>query len=155
MRLYLAHPFDTRHRIREWELHIESITEIEIINPFFDVERNDAKLIESLGTTLDSEVTRERRYGISDEAAAEIVDRDIEQIRRSDGLIVIVDGSLSYGTIQEMVYAMIYDKPVYAMISNGQILHPWLRYHYKEAFGTLKELEAFLIGHDKYWRLVE
>ena len=145
MKLYLAHPFDARHRIREWELWIEEKTGIEIVNPFFDVERNDKELIDSKGATLESKDTRERRYGITDAQAAAIVERDVDQIENCDGIIAIVDGSLSYGTIQEMVYARIMDKFCLSMISNGQSRHPWLRYHSTMIFESLAWLSVILI----------
>lgn len=143
-KLYLAHPFDSREHVRQWELYIESRTRFELINPFYDLERNDRKLIDSKGTTLTSIATRSMRYGITDEGCAEIVERDVEAIRQSDGVIVIIDGSLSYGTIQEMVYAHQMGKPVYAIIANGHIGHPWLRYHYTTAVPTYEAMTELL-----------
>lgn len=148
-KLYLAHPFDTRHRIREWELWIEEKTGIEIVNPFFDVERNDKELIDSEGATLESEYTRERRYGITDAQASAIVNRDVAQIAKCDGIIAIVDGSLSYGTIQEMVYAKALGKFCLSMISNGQARHPWLRHHSTVVFESLAWLSIILIGMEE------
>ena len=135
MKLYLAHPFDSRHRMRKWEKNIEMFSRmyfdetIEIINPFFDVQRPDQELIEDKKAQLASKDTRVKRYAVTDKQMKELVERDLEFIKSCDGVIAIIDGSLSYGTIQEMVYAKNMGKKVYAMISNGQSKHPWLRYH--------------------------
>lgn len=139
MKLYLAHPFDSRHKIRKWELRIEKMTGIELVNPFFDIERPDEGII------YNPKTTREERYAIDETYATVLVERDIEQIKNCDGIIAIVDGSRSYGTIQEMVYAKIMDKHCLAMISNGQSGHPWLRYHSAMIFESLENLERFLI----------
>jgi len=144
MRLYLAHPFSSRHKMREWELEVEKELGIEIINPFFDVERDDKDVIEDKKATLTTQSTRKDRYGLSDEDCAVLVERDIDLIQESNGMIAIVDGSLSYGTIQEMVYARDCGILVYAVVSNGHIGHPWLRYHSTEIFTSLDELTEYL-----------
>ena len=130
--------------MREWELEIEKELGIEIINPFFDVEREDRVVIDDEGITLTTQSTRKERYGLSDEDCVNLVWRDLDSINDSDGIIAIVDGSLSYGTIQEMVYARLMMLPVLAVVSNGHIGHPWLRYHSTELFETLDELTEFL-----------
>jgi len=141
---YMGHPFDSRFKMREWELEMEKELGIEIINPFFDVERDDRDVINEKKVTLTTQATRKDRYGLSDEECMELVHRDTLLICYSDGMIAIIDGSLSYGTIQEMVYAYDFGVPVYAVISNGHIGHPWLRYHSKETFESLEQLTAFL-----------
>jgi nucleoside 2-deoxyribosyltransferase len=115
-RIYLAHPFDSRHKMREWELCIEKEADIDIVNPFFDVEREDKKVILDNGTTLTSLSTRKDRYGSTDVGCKTIVERDINLIRSCDGVIVLIDGSISYGTIQEMVYAKMFGKHVISII---------------------------------------
>lgn len=144
LKLYLAHPFDSRHKMREWELRTEFKYGIEIINPFFDVERPDEVVIEDKGSTLTSQATRTERYGLTDDDVTELVERDLNLIRSCLGIIAIVDGSLSYGTIQEMVYAYNEKKLVLSVISNGHAGHPWLRYHSSQVFRDLDELEAEL-----------
>jgi hypothetical protein len=141
---YLAHPFDSRHRMREWELEMEKKYNIVMINPFFDQDRPDMELIEDNGTTLTSLSTRETRYGLSEHAVNQLVQRDLDLIMDCDGIIAIVDGSLSYGTIQEMVYASLNGSQVLSVISNGHIGHPWLRYHSDYVFENLEKLEEYL-----------
>lgn len=144
--LYLAHPFNSRFVMRIWELSTERLLGIEIINPFFDVVREDKEIIDEKDVMLEALATRKERYGLTDEQCATLVERDVAMIGKADGIIAIVDGSLSYGTIQEMVYAKALEKPVYAVISNGHIGHPWLRYHSTETFATLGELRGYLMG---------
>ena len=48
---------------------------------------------------------------------------------------------ISYGTIMEIVYAKINNKPVYSLITNGHDNHPWLKYHSKKIFTTFVGLE--------------
>lgn len=141
---YLAHPFDSRHKMREWEKKMEKKLGIVIVNPFFDQNRPDMKLITDKGTTLTSQATRKTRYGLSDGDVKALVERDLKLINDCDGLIAIVDGSLSYGTIQEMVYAHQKSRKVLAVISNGHIGHPWLRYHADEVFDSLEALEEYM-----------
>jgi len=142
--MYLAHPFSSRHKMREWELEMEKEWNLNIINPFFDVVREDKEIIDKKDVTLTTQATRKERYGLTDEQCATLVERDVSLIKNSDGMIAIVDGSLSYGTIQEMVYAHKLGVPVYAVILNGHIGHPWLRYHSTKIFETLEELAEWL-----------
>ena len=142
--LYLAHPFNSRHKMREWELKMEKDCDINIINPFFDVVREDKDIIDKKDVTLTTQATRKDRYGLTDEQCAILVNRDVSMIKKAGASIAIIDGSLSYGTIQEMVYAHKLGVPVYSVISNGHIGHPWLRYHSTEAFPTLDELTVRL-----------
>lgn len=131
---YLAHPFDSRYKVRKWELGIEERTGIVLLNPFYDAERRDIERID-LG--------RSERYK---EDPNEIVERDLNAIKDSRGVVAIVDGSLSYGTIMEMAYAKaVFRKIVLSLITNGHAEHPWLKYHSSEIFKSFKALEKRLI----------
>lgn len=134
LKLYLAHPLDSRKQLREWELEIEKRLDIEIINPFYDTNRQDVEMIDS---------GRKKRYEKLDES--KIVQRDVAEIAKSDGIIAMVTGDISYGTIQEMVYANILQKKVYSIITNGHENHPWLKYHSDEIFLNKKDFEEYLI----------
>ena len=118
-KFYLAHPFDARFKVREWELEFEKKTGFVLLNPFF--EGSDNVGVENVNTG------RQERYEKID--ADELIKRDIEHIKDCDGVVAVIDGSLSYGTIQEMVYAKINGKPVIAVVLNGHENHPWLRHH--------------------------
>ena len=133
MTLYLAHPFDARKWIREWELGFEKRTNIDLVNPFYDVERRDIEEID-LG--------RHERYEKIN--SKELVLRDVNKIYNSDGMISFVTGDLSYGTLMEMVYNHLIDHPNYMYVSNGHQDHPWLKYHSTKIFTDLGELEKHL-----------
>jgi len=137
--LYLGHPFESRKEVRKWELMFERRTGIELINPFYDVkDRTDIKRIDSGEKGMDEDIDE-----------IKIVQNDISKIEKSQGLIIIIDGKKSYGTIQEMVYAFLFNKPVYSLITNGYEEHPWLKYHSTKIFTKRKNLEDFLIGLKK------
>jgi len=129
--LYLAHPFPTRQRMRKWELKVENKTGLSLFNPFYDIDRKDVKEID-LG--------RRDRYKLN---PASVVNADIKKIKESTGLIGYVDGSLSYGTIMEIVYAFNYQVPVYLIITNGHHNHPWFRYHATKIFTGLEDFEKW------------
>ena len=131
MKLYLAHPLEDRIKFRNWQIKIEREIGINIVNPFYDVynphieELDAGKKIKNLDYNM-------------------IVQRDISLIAASDGIITIINNTKSYGTIQEMVYAKMLNKPVYSLITSGDINHSWLKYHSTKRFGEYKRLENFL-----------
>jgi len=133
MRLYLAHPFDARHRIREWELEFEARTGIELVNPFYDApDRSDVETIDA---------GRAERYEKLNPHT--LVRKDLLLIEQSDGTVAIIDGSVSYGTIMEIVYAYrVFMKKVYLVIMNGHENHPWLIYHSDKIFTSLDDFEG-------------
>jgi len=134
---YLAHPFDSRHILREWELYLESTFGVEVVNPFYDIERQDIEAIDA---------NRVGRYEVCPDA---IVQRDLDAISKVDGIIAIVDGSVSYGTIMEIVYAYLYGKTIHIICTNGHINHPWLRYHADHLYESLAAFEAFNFPTDR------
>ena len=137
MRLYLAHPFDSRIKIRAVEHRCEEETGLELFNPFYDApDRTDIELIDA---------GRAERYEKLN--PHELVERDLRGISESDGLLGIIDGALSYGTIMEIVYAMHLGKPVYLIVTNGHEGHPWLRHHADVVFTSWEEFQdAYTLG---------
>ncbi len=142
--LYLAHPLDSRKEMREWELEIEKRLQISLINPFYDVERNDI---------LSMDAGRKERYDVSEEISNEIVKRDVGFIATTSGTIAIIDGNTSVGTLQEIVYATILNRYVDSVVTNGLEKHPWIRYHSNKIHLSLKELEYDLM--ERYMSLSE
>jgi len=129
--LYLANPFVSRKATREWELCFEKETGTDLINPFYDTERTDI---------LDIDAGRMDRYAADPDI---IVDHDVGLIKKADGILAIVDGSTSVGTIMEIVYAFIDSKLVYLIVTNGEENHPWLRYHATKVFTSYTEALGF------------
>lgn len=138
-KFYLAHPFDTRKWVRKWELKLEKEFGVVLVNPFYDLVRSDIEQIDA---------GRNERYEKLD--PIELVNRDLSAIHSADGLVGIIDGSLSYGTIMEIVYAWSYHLPVYSIITNGHHGHPWLMYHSTRVFRSLMEFEGYLTSLGRY-----
>ena len=142
-RFYLAHPLDSRQKIREWELGLEKRLDIELINPFYDIDRIEIKEIDNN--------TRKNKYELSEEECELLVLRDIDLIKNSQGIIALVDGSISYGTIMEIAYAKMMAKYIYMIVTNGHEKHPWFKYHANKIFTDFKSLEEELI-HELYYK---
>lgn len=140
MELYLAHGYDNRKEVRSLELRLEAETGVDLINPFYDLDRDDIRAAD-LG-----EETRYERVERLVKSAREIVVRDLKAIQNSDGVLAMVHGTnnpdgIQVGTFQEIVYArMIYNIPVYCYITNGHHNHPWLVYHADEVVTEEKDL---------------
>lgn len=118
LNIYLAHPFDSRDYVREMELQLEAQCGVNIVNPFYDLTRDDIEAIDS------------GRQSRCEANYVQIVERDLTAIACSDGVIAVVDGALSYGTIMEIFAAAnVYGLPVILYCTNGHHDHPWLRYH--------------------------
>lgn len=135
LEFYLAHPFNERHNIRTWELGFEKRTHINLINPFYDISREDVERIDA---------GRAERY--TELIPKELVERDIGYIIRSTttGTIAFVTGALSYGTIMEMVYTKLNNKLLYSIVTNGHDNHPWLRYHSTKIFTNKLDFEKYI-----------
>jgi nucleoside 2-deoxyribosyltransferase len=104
---------------------------LDLVNPFYDVDRNDV-------TEIDA--GRRKRY---EGDPSKIVVGDLEQISKSKGIVAVVDGSLSYGTIMEIAHAFLMNKPVYIIVTNGHIKHPWLQFHASQLFESYQDFERY------------
>ena len=137
---YLAHPSRSRDSIREWQLKIQQKNlGITFINPFFEGQIEEKILVEKLletGTIPN----------LTNTQCKTIVDNDLDIIEKTDGVVAVIDGNLSYGTIMEIVYAYQLQKPVYLICTNKQQNHPWLQYHSTQIFTTFEQFEEWLDG---------
>lgn len=127
MKLYLAHPIIHRHEVRQQELLFERTTNIDLINPFYDTDREDIGAIDN---------GRIDRYGVS----LDIVENDLKLIRESDGLLYVPCGHESIGSAMEIAYAYQFGKPVYVIEASDLSKHIWLRYHATAVYPTWKAL---------------
>ncbi len=133
MKLYLAHPFDSRRDMRLEQEIFEKATGIKLINPFYDIHREDIIAIDE---------GRAERSAVCD--PVEIVERDVEAIMNSDGILAIINGKQSVGTMMEIVYScVVFNLPTYIVCSDGQHLHPWLQYHGCGVFESMEEAIAY------------
>jgi len=136
--LYLGHPFEIREQVREWELEVEKRLRVDLVNPFYDVWREDIEKIDS------GEVGKYEKCD-----PKKIVQRDVFNIAKTQGGIYILEDPqkvFSVGTIQEMVYSCILGKPTYSLVFNGYPNHPWIVYHSDEIFTSWNELDKFLLN---------
>jgi len=130
-RIYLAHPFEERRRIREWEKNFERENpHLELFNPFYDADRTDIDAIDRGEKT---------RYELS----VDVVKRDLSNLAVSDWALAFVsDGVPSIGTIMEIVYAHIFRIPV-AVIAKKEYNHPWIVQHAIVRFKSIEEFESW------------
>ncbi|MHA1302347.1 MAG: hypothetical protein ACTSPI_01410 [Candidatus Heimdallarchaeaceae archaeon] len=135
LELYLAHPVKSRKKIRKWELDFEKRTGIILINPFYDVQER----------AVDVDLPKEERKKLIRIHYRNIVQKDIEQIVKSQGIIAVIDRNRAVGTLQEIVYANMLKKSVYTWASKEFESHPWVLYHSDKIFTELKDLEKYLI----------
>lgn len=134
LNLYLAHPFDSRESVRAWEMKIEKkFPMIDLVNPFYDEDRDDMKGRDS---------GKLERYEKLD--YKELVIRDLEHISKCKGIVAVVDESRSYGTVMEIAHAFLMNKPVYIIVTNGHINHPWLQFHATELFESFGDFEKYM-----------
>ena len=138
---YLAHPLVLRHEIREKELAFEKRTGIELINPFYDTERDDVKAIDA-GTM--------QRFSEKLDFKA-IVENDLAAIDRAGGIVAIVrKGAISMGTPMEMWYTLSEGKQVFVICDDELKGHPWVIYVTTMSGGfvasSFEEFEQKLVG---------
>lgn len=120
-KFYLAHPIKDRHEIREWEKKVEERFGINLLNPFYDaVEIGNIKEVD------------EGVKGVYDAAfdSAEIVEGDLDLIRRSDGVVAFLTNNISIGTNMEIFYnAYVLKKPTHIIVEHPELIgHSWLRH---------------------------
>jgi len=137
MKLYLAHPFEMRHEIREWELEFEKRTGVELVNPFYDVAREDmVKFDDGLAEPRTIKEVNDGMY---------IVNRDLNVIEHCDGVVAFIKkGKESFGTPMEFFYSSrILHKKTFAITKN-HAGHPWIRGLATEVFKTPEDFEVFI-----------
>lgn len=144
LRFYLAHPILDRVKVRKWELYMEKTYGLELYNPFYDAKSKfECMAVKQLdsGKTVD----------YTPELSEKIVELDIKSIINSDGVVALVSGSFSIGTIMELVYAKINRKPVYVIAHDIKRRkhpiksHPWIQTHATKIFKNFDEFE-------KWWK---
>lgn len=142
LKLYLAHHFYSRQKIRKMELKLEGEFNIELDNPFYDNDRNDIQTLDKLpeGGKEQREYFKSRN---TREMCEAIVEGDLNMIRKADGLVAFIT-STSVGTSMEIIWAArVLRMPVY-IITQNYYYHPWIQKHATKRFKTLKEFKVFL-----------
>ena len=141
VKFYMAHPWGARETIRKWQLEFEERTNIKLINPFYEGDVDGIEAPSKVSCPIDH--VNVLKWAETCDYRG-IIEKDLKHIIESDGVIAYIDGSTSYGTIMEIVYARILGKMVLIVCTNGYESHPWLRYHVHEIFTSLEELEKYL-----------
>jgi hypothetical protein len=121
MRIYIAHSIENMKWVKE--TIFPKLDRFEIEDPF-DSQRH------ILEGRSESEIRN--KPNISKLFPAKwVVDHDISQMDRVDGMLVIRDGGDAYGSIFELVYmAVVRKKPVaFVDLRGPPIYHPWLYHH--------------------------
>lgn len=144
-RLYLAHNFGTRKKIRKWELRIEGKYNVDLDNPFYD----NSERVEEM-RVLDSmkDGSKEQLAYLTSRDDSDIVEDDLEKIRKSDGIVALVINAKQFstmiGTPMEVFFAArILRLPVY-VITNRYAFHPWIRKFATDVFKSRREFEQFI-----------
>ena len=128
-RYYFAHPYATKEIVRGKELEWESRYDIEIVNPFFDLNRDDVTALEEL------RITR-RQLDCNT-----LVQKDLIAIQSCDAIIAYISGDRSIGTPMEVFFSWQLHKPVHAIVTCGEDDHPWLRRCCEEIYLSFDEFE--------------
>jgi len=132
--LYLANPRKSIKKIRKWQLKMIKKYNLSIINPFFEGQYTD----KTIQNKFKNKIKLEPYEHLI------IINNDINNIKNSNGVIAIVNGKTSYGTIMEMVYAALFKKNVYLICTNGNINHSWLFIHSLIQFKSFNEFETYV-----------
>lgn len=133
--IYLAHPFNSRTKIKKFGDKLQKkLKRVRIVNPFYNEHTHEV--------FTKSDKSNADYYAKLNSKS--IVESCLALISHSDYMVAVIDGALSYGTIQEIVYANLWKIPVFIVCTNGQSEHPWLQYHASEMFTSYKALEEFL-----------
>ena len=136
---YLAHPLNMRKEIREWELGFEKRTKINLFNPFYDAdERRDIYLMDEgliIPRTINSKLE-----------GLKIVDRDLNQLEKQDGIICLINTQKeSFGTPMELFYnSRILRRKSY-IVTDKMEGHPWIKGLSTEIFKNKEDLEKYFI----------
>jgi nucleoside 2-deoxyribosyltransferase len=135
---YLAHPIRDRRDIRAWETEIEKRFKIELINPFYDASE--------IGNTPALDRGEVNLYDPSFDSN-EIVEGDLDLIRKADGVIALVTGSMSIGTYMEIFFnSYVLRRPTQIIIEHPELVaHSWLRHMSDVSYGHIyKSREEFV-----------
>jgi len=118
--VYLAHPRLSKDWVKAWEINM-GYKGVDFFNPLNQIEHED-----------------EKKYNM-------LVLEDLENVIKSQGVVAIVDGRTSYGTIMEMFFTKSLDKPLYTLVTNGYENHPWIKYTSTKVYTNILGLERKLI----------
>jgi hypothetical protein len=138
MKFYLAHPFEIRREVRSWELQIEGNTRHDLINPFYDLNREDVAVLDDPTTSRESRSAATRDF-------VSLVHKDLyAMLGCAAVLAVIPDDIRTIGTICECWEAARSGIPIYFICGPKTAIHPWVKYMvYKTGGFMFRSWEGF------------
>ena len=134
---YFAHPTESRkYLLKEIEV-LKKECKINLLNPFYDgPEKEQIQELDRQGLEMhDYEKTIDPNF---------VVEKDLEEIRKSDGMIAVLDSNFSIGTHMEVCYATLIGLPVFSVVLNGHDKHPFIQYFSSKVFTNFNDLITFL-----------
>lgn len=140
IKLYLAHNFEIRRTIRKWELKMEGKYNIILDSPFYDNKERakDMAIIDSF-----PDGSPEQKKYLYARSAEEIVEDDLDKIRKSDGIVALAEVT-RIGTPMEIFFAgRVLRIPVY-VITKRYAHHPWISRHATMIFPNLIAFERYV-----------
>lgn len=140
---YIAHNFHTRKSVRKWQLKIESKYNINLDNPFYGNPKRTGLMQMIDGFKEGSKDQKEFLSNYYKESNKQIVNDDLTMIRKSDGLVAVVNDT-RIGTPMEIFYAgSILRIPVY-IITHKHQEHPWIQKFATKIFTSRQAFEDFI-----------
>jgi len=116
--IYLAHSIHERERGKEYAKELEQYN-YQVYNPFYPpTQRDDIK-------DLDNGVITP--WNIKDKGQSKfIVESDLEAVRKCDIFVAIYPDNMTVGIPCEMMYAWMNKIPIYCVVPERLVGHPWI-----------------------------
>ncbi len=134
--LYLSHPRESMDYVRKWELEFERRSGINLLNPFFEISRENSDIDQN-----EKDATKAHKIL----NGSTVDDELIFILKGRRGLLTIIDGNYTLGASMEMVYAKLFGKPAHTLVTNGYENHPWVVRHSSEIYTDRDVMESRLI----------
>lgn len=147
MKIYFAHSFYDRERLREIELRIEEELHLDIFNPFYDDPLRSAFI-----SSADIHGRQALQFGaddsLTDDECKDYVQNTLIHIKECD-MVLVVPGVNQHEVQFCMISGRILNKKI-SLITTQYRECPWYRHYSDYLFhdwGAFIEYMAFLEGH--------
>lgn len=147
-KFYIAHKITIRHYVRDDICPFLHDCKIETVNPFYNSDgtiREDRPEVKAID---DGQMGTYNIIGKNQ--AGDIVERDLEKIRKADGIIAIIEES-SIGTSMEIFYCARWCKKPVFVVTTGYAGHPWLIYLTNMSGGKIVKDKKELVKAIQNW----
>lgn len=141
LKLYVAHSLAHRAKIRKTQLEIESKYNVKLVNPFYEFVREEITVLDQIISKKDRELYKSIW---SEEDCQDIVEMDLEMIRKCDGLLVfLAPNEALIGTSMEIQFAHILGMRIFVITQNYRF-HPWIRFYSTQIFDNITSFKEWL-----------